>query len=580
MMFANLKRMIHRFRIPGYIVIALGLLYLAWRLSVAFLVAARIERTDGVKLLLFLLSAFLVLLFYLVFRSLFRLFLERRKRIVGSMIKSRLTASFFLVSIVPVLLLSMFIAVLIDLGIRTVYQPKVENALDFSIRFIKGRHDLTRRYFTRFIRDFFPRRPGMFRVQGISSPPLSISYAGRVRTNAEGLGGLPSALQVLPIKEEGDSELIFTHTVGGLPALVYWKRKAGGIVEYAVCAIDPIFNRGANVVSSALSEYRQIRLLREPLQVALVYLTLLLVILIALLVILVAMRLARAITDPIKALAEGTRRIASGDLNFRVPPVGRDELGLLVSNFNSMSDELQKSRIRLFHAERIAAWQEVARRLAHEIKNPLTPIKLAAERVLRQSRKHAHNLNEIIERALPAIMAEVESIQRLVDEFASFARLPEKREEILPLATFLEESLMPFRQAHEMIEFSLQVPQEPVTILFDPNQFKRAIANLIQNAVHAITEKGTGGRIEVAVTLEKGNAVLSFHDNGCGIPEQLLEDIFNPYFSATEGGTGLGLVIVEKIVVDHNGKIWVHSREGEGTTFYIEVPVLEESQHD
>jgi two-component system nitrogen regulation sensor histidine kinase NtrY len=240
-----------------------------------------------------------------------------------------------------------------------------------------------------------------------------------------------------------------------------------------------------------------------------------------------------------------------------------------------MGEDMKQNRRRLFHAERLAAWQEVARRLAHEIRNPLTPIQLAAERVLRQSRKGVPDIDKVIEHSLPAIISEVETIRNLVAEFANFARLPGKRPETIDLNRFLSEVVSGLGGGQPGAAILFHPAAEPLEVRFDGDQLRRMVGNLIRNSMQSIPVAGEYGLIQLVLEKDVSTWRIVVSDNGCGIAPADQDRVFTPYFSGREGGSGLGLAIVEKIVIDHGGRIGFKSVPGSGTDFILEFPLTE-----
>lgn len=226
------------------------------------------------------------------------------------------------------------------------------------------------------------------------------------------------------------------------------------------------------------------------------------------------------------------------------------------------------------NAQRAAAWTEVARRIAHEIKNPLTPIKLSAERL--QRKFGASITDPAFSDCTTMIVKQVDGLKNLVNEFSNFARLPQARPVVGNLNSVLEESLGLYRQAHPQISFNFQKDLELPDFKFDPDQMTRVLVNLVDNAVSAVA-KETQGRIEIMTQYDREIKTmrLTVADNGDGIPAAERSRIFEPYYSTKEGGTGLGLAIVKRIIEDHNGFIRALANEPKGVKMVIEMPVNE-----
>ncbi|MBV8773309.1 MAG: hypothetical protein JO166_13410, partial [Deltaproteobacteria bacterium] len=246
--------------------------------------------------------------------------------------------------------------------------------------------------------------------------------------------------------------------------------------------------------------------------------------------------------------------------------------------------------------ERMEAWREVARRIAHEIKNPLTPIQLSAERLRRQfSRRDissqaamlqvdnklaqpADPYFQLVEECTHTIISEVDDLKRLVSEFSAFARMPQLN--LVPgnLNTLVEETVATFREAHPEIEFELELDPALPQIEIDREALKRALINLLDNAVTATKPYGSnGGRLQIATRTEidstLGIVILEVADNGIGVDPRIRPRIFEPYFSTRQGGTGLGLAIVATIVTDHHGFVRVRDNQPRGSRFQLEFPL-------
>ena len=228
----------------------------------------------------------------------------------------------------------------------------------------------------------------------------------------------------------------------------------------------------------------------------------------------------------------------------------------------------------LLNAQKALAWREVAQRIAHEIKNPLTPIQLAAERLRRKFSENAGDLVRVFEESIQTIISEVAGIKHLVDEFSTFARLPESRPVLASVEPVLLESVVLYRSAHREVEFVVEIDRDLPDVWIDPQALRRVFSNLFENAIAAM--KGEG-RIRVSVFHDPGWSVLRIvvEDNGPGIPPEAVDRIFLPYFSTRDAGMGLGLAIVQRIVSEHRGTISYSTAHPAGAVFTIDLPVPE-----
>jgi len=227
----------------------------------------------------------------------------------------------------------------------------------------------------------------------------------------------------------------------------------------------------------------------------------------------------------------------------------------------------------LLKAQRLAAWREVAQRIAHEIKNPLTPIQLSAQRLRRRlSTDRNPEEKQLLEEATDALGREVEGLKQLVDEFSRFARMPALQPRATDLGRLLEGVVVLYRESHPGLAIKALFSPDMPPVEVDPDQIKRAVLNLVDNAVEAVG--GTGAvTVETIWLPESRRARIVVADDGPGIPAEDKERLFLPYFSTKAGGTGLGLPIVHQIVTDHGGTIWVEDAVPQGTRFVIELPV-------
>jgi nitrogen fixation/metabolism regulation signal transduction histidine kinase len=288
--------------------------------------------------------------------------------------------------------------------------------------------------------------------------------------------------------------------------------------------------------------------------------------------------LARGATRRIAALMGALPRLAAGDFTVRVDP-GRsqDEVAGLVRKFNEMVGEVKEGRDRIVYLEKISGWQDVARRLAHEIKNPLTPIQLAFQQL--QARWKAvpeaardPAFDRLLADAGDIVKDEIATLQRLVEEFSGFAKLPEVRPAPAELGEFVDDFVRTSPQLAEGADLDVVRASPEVPVALDRALMRRVLVNLCQNAVEAV--RPARAAVHLGVARARDRAVLTVADDGPGIDRELWGRIFDPYFTKGKaGGTGLGLAIVKKIVLQHGGEIHVGDRPGGGASFTIALPL-------
>jgi nitrogen fixation/metabolism regulation signal transduction histidine kinase len=273
--------------------------------------------------------------------------------------------------------------------------------------------------------------------------------------------------------------------------------------------------------------------------------------------------LARSLTRPIDRLRAAFEAVAAGALGVQVPERAKGELGRLMEGFNRMSRDLQKSHEQLVRATRLAAWQDVARRLAHEIKNPLTPITLSIHRL----RKRTGEEDVVVRECLDTVLEETTHLKRLADEFSSFARMPKPKIEKIDAAEVLQQVLDLYSVVPRLRVRADLAGVDPV--LADRDQIRQVFTNVVKNAVEAMPQ---GGELEVRWSREDGSVALTFLDQGCGFPAEAGDRVFDPAFTTKPTGSGLGLAIVRRILEDHGADIQTGNRNEGGAWVRIRLP--------
>lgn len=673
----------------------------------------------------------LILLIFLVFRNVVKLLYDRKRKVMGAKLRTRLVVAFITLTLLPTIILFFFSINFITNSIEFWFNVPVEQSLLNSLQVgrslyrhieennqffieriayqVKAKKQLgvqKRKALSRYIQ-IAQSAFNLDAIEVYSSNSQRLTFAISSNLEAEGL----TAISANDLQKDFESEKSRTisenlnigeliRTIGTIP-FGQPHRDAEGFVVVTIL-IPPNLSENMDSISRGFEEYQQIKLLKEPIQIT-YYITLSIV---ALLVLFCAVwfgfYFAKSISVPIKELAEGTRRVAEGDLSFSIGQVGDDEIGSLVDSFNKMTRDLRTSReqlelsarmlrqqnveieerrrymeivlknvstgvvtmdsrdfittmntsaekmlnlkaseilnkniktllkgqhlrlaegilqslndsiddaielplgltiegrprsfivyvnilkddagnpigivmvfddlTELEKAQRMAAWREVARRIAHEVKNPLTPITLSAQRL---KRKYATQFKEpVFDECIRMIIDHVEIIRNLVNEFSSFARFPAANLQACELPPIIEETVALYKEGHQTIKFDLTVTNKIPVLNIDRQQIKRAMINLIDNAIGAIKNSGY---IHISLTYESGTKIvrLEVADNGSGISDEQKARLFEPYFSTKKAGMGLGLTIVSSIIADHNGRIRVEDNQPKGARFIIELP--------
>lgn len=277
------------------------------------------------------------------------------------------------------------------------------------------------------------------------------------------------------------------------------------------------------------------------------------------------------IIKPLVDIENAIRKVAKGNYSYRILSKKNNEFNILIKSFNNMIKEIEKSRNKLKHTEQISTWQDIATRLAHEIRNPLTPIKLSAQRVLlKESTKD--NGNSLVSTHMETIIKEVTRMEKLLNEFRDFARFPQLNISKASIKTTIDAAINIYKRTYPNINFDLSAIND-LDIDMDKSQIIQVISNLTINGIHAMDSSGNiQFTNEIVHRKSQKFCKIGIKDSGHGILREDIPNLFKPYFTTKYNGSGLGLAIVNKIILDHKGKIWVESAVDVGTTFYFELP--------
>jgi nitrogen fixation/metabolism regulation signal transduction histidine kinase len=292
------------------------------------------------------------------------------------------------------------------------------------------------------------------------------------------------------------------------------------------------------------------------------------------LAILLSSWVAARVTRPVVQLARAAQDVAAGNWDTRVEVSGGDEVGQLADSFNRMTAELLAQRERLVQTERVAAWRELARRLAHELKNPLFPLQLTVENLMRARTQSPEQFDEVFRESSSTLLAEISNLKAIIGRFSEFSKMPHPQLQPVQMNEILR-GIVKLYQAQLQapgrapIACRLELDENLGAIAADPDLLHRALSNLVLNAMDAMPN---GGTLTLRTRRDDGKMILEVADTGSGLTPEECERIFTPYYTSKQHGTGLGLAIVQSVVSDHGGRISVHSEPGRGTTFVIELP--------
>ena len=524
-----------------------------------------------------LIIVFFVILL-LVLYNLGKVIIDRIRDVEGARLRFRLTVSFLLVALIPIIPLSIISNNLISRSINLWFMSGIEESLIDAINISKV---LYKKYADES-EDEFVNNYSMYKSKSEllnalkNNQPKVFDGVYLYNKSTEEIIELYKNRLVhnIHIKYKDISNIQWgwrrikyndnSYIMVSLPfeesIIFLLKKLPTKITEYSIS------------ISRGLQSYRTLKIIRKPIKKIMIILFYIVVTLpFLLLSFYLSLFISEDITKPIKELVVATENVANNKFDYKVNIESKNELKTLIDAFNDMVEELRINRELIKYSERSHAWQDIAKKLAHEIKNPLTPIKLSAERLIKQY-KNDDEYRKVLEKGIRTIIDEVNNINEMVSEFSNFARLPSTKMENVDIVGMLKQLISFLSNSYKNIIFSIEASEEELLIFVDKNQIRRALLNMIYNSINAINEiKKHDGRIVASVYYRNDNnrVIISISDNGPGIDDEIKDKIFNPYFSKIGKGSGLGLAIVEKIVYDNKGRLWFDSKPGE-TSFYME----------
>jgi two-component system, NtrC family, nitrogen regulation sensor histidine kinase NtrY len=347
--------------------------------------------------------------------------------------------------------------------------------------------------------------------------------------------------------------------------------KIGGIITYQ-SAYAPLRGKDNSIFAFVnLPHFAGEKIIKEEIS-SLIVTTVNIYLFLFLLIIIISFAIANTFTKALETIRKHLSDIQVGQLNKKIQWEGTDEIGRLITEYNEMLDKVEESTELLARSERETAWREMAKQVAHEIKNPLTPMKLNLQQLIRAWDDNSPDLEERFRKITHILIDRIENLSQIATEFSAFARMPEGQNKVFELEQVLEDVYDLFsgvKQAH----IELKLKSRNTLILGDKNQMTRAFNNLLKNSLQAIPPERFG-TIVLSTELRDNNILIQFSDNGIGIPENLKNKIFLPNFSTKSSGMGLGLAIVSRIIENARGKIWYKTKENEGTSFFVLLPVF------
>jgi len=514
-----------------------------------------------------------------------RLIIERRKGSVGSRLQTRIVVMFSLVAIIPSITMAIFSLVFFNYGIDSWFDKKVSTAIEGSVEIAKSyleehkkiisadilgmANDLNREAYN------IRKNPRSFSsklsiLAGIRKLPEAIVFQYNnernsilARTNFSfSLGMILEEMSLDIIHKAKEGELI-TLTNDNDDRVIALMRLDNYFDTYLLVGrfVDNKIINHIELTQGAASEYTKLKSNVSEVQIRLFIVFVIVALLLLFAVVWFGFIFAVALVTPVRGLISATEKIKDGDLSVRVPEGHEnDEIATLGRAFNNMAKQLEHQRTELISAQRRSAWSDIARRIAHEIKNPLTPIQLATDRL---KKKYSGKLNEdeVFEKYIDTISRNVLSIGNMVEEFVSFARIPQPVFSHNDICKLVKDVIFSREERNSKIAINYKINEHPIILNCDENQIARVMTNLIKNAEEAVEERilqdkrFKHGIINVNVNAQKQQCVVEIKDNGKGFPENIIEHLTEPYVTTKSKGTGLGLAIVKKIIEDHNGEL-------------------------
>ncbi len=291
----------------------------------------------------------------------------------------------------------------------------------------------------------------------------------------------------------------------------------------------------------------------------------------------IAIAVANSITRPLAKIGEKLKQVKIGMRNEPLEWKNQDELGELVSEYNRMIKKLQESADKLAQSEREGAWREMAKQVAHEIKNPLTPMKLSIQYLQHAFRSNTDNIEPLLQRVSSTLIEQIDNLAQIASEFSNFAKMPRAENQRIVLNQLVRSVFELFSKEGQDMDLSLSIPNDQFMVYADKNHLMRVLNNLIKNAIQAIPDDRLGN-VRVMLYKKDNQAIIKVSDNGTGISEDKRDKVFVPNFTTKTSGTGLGLAISKNIIESVNGEIYFETIVDKGTDFYVVLPLVEVTQ--
>jgi len=526
----------------------------------------------------------LVLFFCLIIYETYKILKSRKKGALGSETSSRYILFFSTTTLLPSVLIALFSLILFNVALQKYFDKKIKGAISNSAQvandYVEQTRDSIEADILLMVLDI-NNKSSMF----YDNPKRfsTILASQRLLRKLDEVHLLDSSGNIIMSNITSSSKIFipppeeaFSLSLNGKPIRITDSKtnRTSALVKldnfidtylYIVKFMEPRLLNYLKLTDEAVSFYYSVQENKTGIKITFALIYLLIVSLLLFLSIIISINFASRLTLPIVNLIGASEEISSGNLNAKVPLIETDkEFQKLNQNFNLMIEKLKKQQDKLLASERHAAWESVARKLAHEIKNPLTPIQLSIDRIREKYLNKANDSESKFSNYLNTITKQIKDIEHLVNEFSDFARMPKPKLKKIDLGKVVSRSLSLLQLSEKNIIFTLVKKDSNSYIKGDEEQINRVFMNLIKNSIESINEKKTKnavfkGKINVDIKQDNDYIYVEIKDNGVGFDEDNKKKMLTPYYTTKTKGTGLGLAIVTKIISDHNSTILFNS---------------------
>jgi nitrogen fixation/metabolism regulation signal transduction histidine kinase len=485
--------------------------------------------------------------------------------------EKKLLGAMLLVSVIPLTFCLIMVGILLEEFIRIGLNPEIEQNLKNSARMYRTFFNLTKARHENVARLLLREEEFIKRV---CSEQLDKKYLERAILPITEDGIFIKELKIYRQEQKKESTIRLKPTVKAENWIEHTVRipvSCEKDVEVSIVFLmQSQYLRDYKKLNETISIYGHIYRMRKSIKKAYSIAFGLIIFFIVLISTACGMYLSRRVTRRISALIEGTKRASDGDLDYRIEIISRDEIGNLTESFNRMLHQLKEQREKSLYLERISAWQQVARNVAHEIKNPLTPILLAVQEMKHRYDQKSPDFERILNESVKMITEEVNSLRRMVTEFSRFAKLPDPEFESIEMEEFIKELCEQYRSVFSKMDLQFKSRlSSGVIVPADREMLRRVFTNLFDNSRNA-------GASKIFISLDAGDSSnrirIEISDNGKGIEEKNLQKVFDPAFTTKKEGFGLGLAICKRVILQHGGNIKALRSEEGGAHFVITLP--------